>query len=288
MYKSTICAGLLSLSLSTANAQQTDGILLDNIAKGVSYSAIDERSTDDVKTAVKLPSTLAKSLPFSKKISYEIAVTNSRKRRGMLTAFTSGTEFFSTHFRGNRLHGQWRSLYNNGALLDSGSFANNMPDGEWRSWYVNGKLRSIRTYSATKWYSVRSEVTRGNTKISFYSFSKFASWRNNLFENITSTKSSFATLATSSETYDPPFSYCFHHGLYMNFYHNGMVKDSGYYKDGLRDGLWNEFFDNGQLNAAGAYYRGEKDSGWKYYNRKGKLIMLSQYKHGRLIRSKRY
>ncbi len=288
MYKIFICAGFLSLVLTAPKAQQTDKGLFDEGNTGTLHKGLDEKTPDEPKTG-KLSPALLKSLPFSNKVKYQITVTNSHKRRGKLTATTSGIELFSTHYRRNDLHGQWASYYSNGSLLDSGVFANSMPDGEWRTWYANGSLRSIRTYSATKWYAVRSEVARGNSRIFFNSFSRFVSWHSNLFESLTRAIGSFASLApVKGETYEPPFAYCFHHGLFMNFYHNGAVKDSGYYKDGLRDGLWNESFDNGQLNAAGAYYKGLKDSGWKYYNRKGKLIMLSEYKQGKLIHSKKY
>ena len=286
MYK-LFFAGLFSFSALTLSAQQIDGLINDENL-GAVHKGLDEKNGPFVIEKNKISKNLLKVLPVLTGKSVTISTTNTGRKKGSIIAEDSGKELFNAGFKRNNLHGAWISRYTDATLIDSGNFHHGIPDGEWRSWYPDGKLRSIRTYSAAKWVAVQSEISRRNTRIYYHQLSKLMGWNNQKFESLTGASASFASLANTGKHYQPPFKYCLHHGLFMNFYSNGVAKDSGYYKDGLRDGLWNEYYPNGLVSAAGAYISGYKNSGWKYYNKDGRLTMLAEYKHGKLVHRKTY
>jgi antitoxin component YwqK of YwqJK toxin-antitoxin module len=286
MYKILLCAGLLMISFIRISAQHTDEILSNNepaFIRGVDEKFIPENP----RSKIAAPD-LLKSLPLLEGKNVSLETVLKGKRRGSIFVQEGKQEIVATGFKKNRLHGAWSSRYDNGVLLDSGNFKNNIPDGVWRSWYPGGQLRSVRTYNADKWFAVHSEINRNNSRIYFYQLSSMMAFRNRNFESFSNATSSFSSLPAEKMKYHPPFKYCLHHGLFMNFYPNGALKDSGYYKDGLKDGLWNEYFNNGQLGAQGSYFHGVKHGGWKYLNREGKLVMLAEFHHGKLSYKKVY
>lgn len=272
----------------TSPAQHTDRIELDELADGAIHNGLDEinHPGGSVESA-KPVAGLSKELPFFKK-GYTFIRTKLTGNRSLLSAIEVGKLVYSVELRRNKMHGKWTSRYSNGQLLDSGLFNKNIPDGEWISMYANGQIRSIRNFSASKWFMVQNHIYRFNSKTTTNYLARMALKRDGSFDAITLSSHSFAHLASSNEPYTPPFAHCVHHGLYMNYYSNGAVKDSGFYKDGLRDGLWTEFFENSQLSASGSYFKGQKNGGWKYFNLKGKLVALAEYQQGKLVFRKQY
>lgn len=288
MKKIFLAAGTL-LILSQSPAQTIIQVDNSQTTEAPFKTELDEKTANNLNDEVKLPEKLIRMIPvtYNRELSYNSEPIG--KRKAILTAEESGKLVFSTHYKRNQLQGLWISLYSNGARLDSGHFNNNIPDGEWRSWYPGGKLRSIRTYSSGKYFAVSNEIKRRNEKIMYYPLTRIGLIHPAGFENLTSSGYSFISMPSSAGvTYVPPFVNCLHHGLYMNFYATGAVKDSGYYVDGMRDGIWDEYYENGQLKTSGYYYKGQKNSGWKYYSSKGKLTMLCEFKNGKLSHRKKY
>lgn len=288
MRKIFIYAGVALFLGQNSVAQHTDGILSEEINSGALHNGLDEidHSTGTV-AAEKV--TMLKNVPHDKKNGQRYTFYKTENNRGLVKATAEGKTSFEAEYHRNKLHGRWISMYKNGNLQDSGHFEKNIPDGEWKSWYANGKPRTIRTYSADKWKAAHNKATRYNYKIqSNNELVRMAAKGDGNFDRLTSAKYSFSTTTSNSNTYIPPFKNCLHHGLYMNFYPNGAVKDSGYYKDGLRDGHWEEYFDNGQTSASGSYLRGQKNGGWKHFDKKGKLVVLADYREGKLIHQKKY
>jgi antitoxin component YwqK of YwqJK toxin-antitoxin module len=288
MLKIFLCAALLFSGVTASFSQHTDGLLTEGDDYTSIYYDFDEKHIGVTSDDLDISNALLKMLPFLNDKSIVLSVTNTGRKKGILIGIKAGKELFRTGYKRNHLQGVWVRRYPNGLLQDSGNFYNNIPQGEWLSWYENGSLRSIRNYSSAKWFAVQSEVKNRNSKIFFHDLSSSVGFSNRKFENLTKAAASFSSLPSTSKTYEPPFKYCLHHGLFMNYFPNGAVKDSGYYKDGLRDGLWNEFYSNGILSASGSYFKGLKNSGWKYFNKEGRLIMLAEYKHGKLSYRKTY
>jgi antitoxin component YwqK of YwqJK toxin-antitoxin module len=63
----------------------------------------------------------------------------------------------------------------------------------------------------------------------------------------------------------------------MNFFPDGKTRDSGYYKNGVRDGLWNEWNNDATVLAVGSYKQGRPNGDWKFYNKQGKLLYIQLY-----------
>lgn len=205
----------------------------------------------------------------------------------------NGDTFFTGGFKRNQLHGNWSSSYASGSLIDSGRMEKSIPDGEWKSWYPDGSLRTIRTYNAEKLAYVKNEIIRKNGRSTFYVLTDIAKQNAAAANQMMTASYSFHALDNptplsnslekrvinnvSHTSYLAPFTECLHHGLYMNFFPGGNMKDSGYYKNGVRDGLWKEWNSDGSVLAMGQYKHGKPYRDWKFYNRQGKLMYIHLY-----------
>lgn len=257
-----------------------------------SYKGYFEKLTDGfVTTIYAAPSVKIAKLTFADK-----ALT---RRHGQITSYhKNGDVMFAGNYKNNRLNGTWISWYGNLATCDSGSLKNNIPDGEWKTWYADGNLRSVRTFDAYRYHSLMSEIQRNNPRLSFFYLTRLAKKNKNQIDLHTNAIYSYTTLANDSRTpqpnaslkelaeintdvdtdyYHPPFPKGLHHGLYMNFYPDGGVKDSGYYKNGLRDGVWEEWLENGTVRSTGFYQHGLKKNSWKFFNASGRLLYYQHY-----------
>ncbi|MDI3321925.1 toxin-antitoxin system YwqK family antitoxin [Pinibacter soli] len=213
---------------------------------------------------------------------------------------------FHGHFKNRKLNGTWNSWYDSGIICDSGSFKNNIPDGVWKVWYANGNLRYVRTYNAFRYSMVINEFAKKDGKQIIYplttlakqdmpaAFKQLTSYYSfnisgNLSERIFLLE--LVQQNTTSSSYKPPFFSCLQHGLYMNYFENGTVQDSGYYNNGMRNGVWLlTVEENGRrLKSVGNYDNGVKTREWKWYDANGSLVRLSIYnKRGKLMFEKEY
>lgn len=242
-----------------------------------------------------------------------IEIDKKYRHLSKLTAYKeNGDTLFLGDLKRGRLHGAWMSWYAPGQPCDSGKLVHNIPDGEWKSWYSNGQPRSIRTYSAYMLQRVKNEIPRRNARATSFAITDIARTDLSYAWQLLTPAYSYITLAANAadphtvaprtleeraekntrsgyHPYLPPFTACLHHGLYMNYYPDGKVKDSGYYHNGLREGVWIESINNGAINATGAYHRGRKQDRWKYYTPSGRLIGIKIYnRRGQEIASKKF
>jgi antitoxin component YwqK of YwqJK toxin-antitoxin module len=74
----------------------------------------------------------------------------------------------------------------------------------------------------------------------------------------------------------------------MNFYPDGRVKDSGYYRNGLRQGIWVHRDIEKATRQKGTYHNGIKVKEWRTYAESGKLLELVVYGLKGGIKKKRY
>jgi antitoxin component YwqK of YwqJK toxin-antitoxin module len=207
----------------------------------------------------------------------------------MLAADTAGNILFSAFVKNHLLHGSWKSYYNLHQLIDSGQLIKGLPDGLWQTWYANGQLKSVRNYDADLYFRIKGDVDLNHPKVSRFviteRFKKEGRSVLNVFSaaysynrNLQEVPSSLITLTELNQEnpalYHPPFVNALHHGLYMNFFENGILKDSGYYKDGLKEGLWLHRSDAQNGKWIGLYKHGLKQKEWKYYQQSGKLTTI--------------
>lgn len=203
--------------------------------------------------------------------------------------------------KNGRLHGYWQSWYQNGSPCDSGQLHKGLPDGVWKHWDEEGRLIALRTFSAEKYQRISHEILRYHPKRASYPLVKMYSKNRNAAMHFLRAGASFglpdeastltlkeqvANNITGGNNYKPVFNRSLHHGLFMNFYPGGAVKDSGYYQNGLRHGIWKRVHENGNTET-GAYQHGVKTKEWKIFDPSGKILELIVYTPSGKIRKTR-
>jgi antitoxin component YwqK of YwqJK toxin-antitoxin module len=202
----------------------------------------------------------------------------------------TGHAHFIIHFRKEQLHGDWQSFYNANRRADSGRFHKGLPDGVWKTWYPGGQLKTVRNYSAAKYHYIRYDIQRNHPKEQRYAITRYdrknqARHFRPQYEGSTAINQHASLLekinsntSKDGNIYLPPFLHCLHHGLYINYYENGAVKDSGNYVNGLKHGLWKEAVETGPTAAFGYYDHGVRQGQWKWHNNTGELFYTELYK----------
>ncbi|MCY7309268.1 MAG: hypothetical protein LH619_00690 [Chitinophagaceae bacterium] len=202
-------------------------------------------------------------------------------------------KLYSANVKGRKLHGDWQSWYPDGLPCDSGTLIKNLPDGEWKHWNKEGQLIAIRNYDAGKFHQVLEEILRYNPKRNFYYLStlfqknrqaalhyldvSYSFPGNNAASIYSSLKELVSANISGKYHYKPVFEKCIQDGLYMNFFADGNIKDSGYYKNGVRYGKWILRDSAGSNWQQGAYHNGSRIKEWKVYNNDNKLLELIFY-----------
>jgi antitoxin component YwqK of YwqJK toxin-antitoxin module len=217
----------------------------------------------------------------------------SLPREGTINERLNNNPLFTAGVKNGKLHGKWQSWYQNGVLCDSGRLVRGLPDGEWRYWDDNGQLIAVRSYSADKYQRVSNEMIRYHPKRVSFPLTVLYQKNKQLARKYLDASYSFANTGTKEEGgslpeliakniapgnfYRPVFDHALHHGLFMNFFPDGIVKDSGYYKNGLRQGVWLHRDAKREIKNKGSYVNGVKVKEWKRYDASGKLQELSFY-----------
>ncbi len=212
--------------------------------------------------------------------------------RAIISESYNGTRLFSVSVHGSKLNGNWQSWYATGVLCDSGGLINNLPDGEWKHWNEKGELLAIRHYSADKFQRVMQEMLRYNPKRSFFYLSELYqkdkqaalnyltaaySFPSGRSAPVHSLKQLVISNISKSDSYRPVFEQSLQDGLYMNFFPGGSIRDSGYYKNGVRTGKWVHRDSADGPWHLGAYQHSIKIKEWKYYDKNNKLLELIVY-----------
>lgn len=209
--------------------------------------------------------------------------------RATISETHNGARLFITSVKGAKLNGAWQSWYPTGALCDSGRLVNNLPDGEWKHWNEKGELLAVRHYSVDKFQRVTDEMLRYNPKRSFFYLSELYQKDKQAAINYLDAAYSFPSRRSApvhslrqlvisniskSDNYKPVFEQCLQDGLYMNFFPGGVIKDSGYYKNGVRTGKWIHRDSADGYWYQGAYQNSIKIKEWKCYDKNNKLLEL--------------
>ena len=211
----------------------------------------------------------------------------------ILQEFENDIALYKTETRRGKLNGTWQSWYKNGRICDSGRLVNNIPDGEWKYWNEQGELIAVRHYNSSKFHRVTNEMSYYHPKRNFYHLSSLYQKNKQAAIYYLSAAYSFPgsrQVPKSSSLkelvqnnisapgfYKPVFEQCLHEGEYINYFPGGLIKDSGNYKDGLRQGKWIHRDSAEGEWWQGAYQDGHKIKEWKLYDKKGKLQEIYVY-----------
>jgi hypothetical protein len=217
---------------------------------------------------------------------------------GKIQGKTNSVQLFEAEIRKGKLNGEWKSRFSNGQLLDSGYLKKGIPHGIWKVWDSSGRLVAIRNYDADLFIRIREELELNHprfqhTVIAVRYKREGASVLTYLTVNysfpdaqLPVTKSLEGWVTSNQErlrTYHPVFIECLHHGFYLNKTSDGIVTDSGYYKNGLREGVWVHRNPKNGFTEKGLYHQGYQKKEWKEYDSKGRLTAISYFNHGKLI-----
>jgi len=212
---------------------------------------------------------------------------------GVIKESLNEKKLYSGHVKRKKLHGNWESWYQSGQLCDSGTLVSGLPDGEWKHWNEQGQLLALRTYSADKYKRIQTELSRYTPKRTAYPLTVM--YHKNRPAAIKYLHSSYSfphtikriddqslqqwvtANITPGHSYHPVFDQSLHHGLFMNFFPDGQVKDSGYYENGLRQGVWVHREAPDSTSQMGAYKNGFRIKEWKIYTPSGKLLGMIFY-----------
>jgi antitoxin component YwqK of YwqJK toxin-antitoxin module len=210
---------------------------------------------------------------------------------------------WNTKVKGQRIHGPWQSFYLNGRPMDAGQLLNGIPSGEWKYWDSTGRLRAIRHYHSGKLSGVREEMRLNHPRNWFFPLTGL--YKKNKSSALKYLKASFSfqvevvshsvslddRIAGNAQglPYQPPFTECLHHGVFINFAADGSVKDSGSFKNGLPDGFWIHHNEEGAYYWLGSYSDGLRQQEWKMFAKNGKLLQLVFYdRQGRELWRKKF
>jgi antitoxin component YwqK of YwqJK toxin-antitoxin module len=214
-------------------------------------------------------------------------------RKAELQGWANETMIYNGTVKNHRLQEAWQSWYYNGKQLDSGRLINGIPDGVWKVWDSTGQLLAVRHYDADKLLRIKEEMRLNHPKKSFYPLTLLYKKNPNAARLRLQTSYSFVFTTerkklsslkqlverniNENSAYQPVFEECLHHGIYINYFTGGLVKDSGYYKNGLKEGLWIHRNSPGGYWFTGAYKNGMRLLEWKQFDANGKLILLIFY-----------
>ncbi len=227
----------------------------------------------------------------------DIAVSDTslaRLRNGSLQEIADGKPLFNAGIKKGKLNGAWQSWYTNGAVCDSGYMINNIPHGTWKYWDNKGNLLAVREYNADKYRRIKEEMMRYNSRRSFYYLAYMYQQKKTTALKYVTANYSFpggkkADRAgtglkevvqyniTDGNTYIPVFDNCLHEGQYTNYFSNGAIKDSGYYKDGLKTGIWVHYETAGGIHYEGRYENGIRIKDWRVYHANHRIRDVIHY-----------
>lgn len=156
------------------------------------------------------------------------------------------------NFENGEPFGRFVSYYENGNIMSDGlvrgsdNSGNKLRDGKWTFWDKNGVLREVvqfnegRREGLTKYFSITGKES---AKIQY--------------EN------------------DKPWS-----GEWVNWYHDGSLKESGLYQNGVREGSWKGWYENGQKKYVLQYQDNLKHGLYTAWSPSGRLTKDIEYNKG--------
>lgn len=217
---------------------------------------------------------------------------------GIIKGMADTKPLFITEVKRKKIDGHWESRHLNGLLLDSGRLKKGVPHGTWKVWDSLGNLMAIRHYDADLFFRIRDEIElnhprfqrtvlavrykREGTSVLTY-LRVNHSFPDAILPEATSLEKWVILNQKNQTNYHPVFLECLHHGFYLNQTTEGIVTDSGYYKNGLREGVWTHRDPRKGITEKGLYHQGYRKKEWKEYDFKGRLTAISYYNHGKLI-----
>lgn len=73
-----------------------------------------------------------------------------------------------------------------------------------------------------------------------------------------------------------------------NYYENGDVKETGYFKDGIPEGKWETYAKDGSKTAELSYVDGQRHGEFRVWDEFDNAYIEMRYNHGKVVSANRY
>jgi antitoxin component YwqK of YwqJK toxin-antitoxin module len=232
------------------------------------------------------------SIPNKKIFTGSSSNTLQIRSEGTIEGKLNGKRIFLSTVTKNKLNGKWVSYHTNGQILDSGYLVKGIPNGIWKVWDSDGNLLKIREYDADLYERIMADIKLNHPRyVKFAITTRYKKEGNEILKHLTSSYffegadiSQYEKLedlvkdnSANIQSYHPAFISCAHSGEYVNFSEQGLIRDSGYYRNGLKEGYWIHSDPSNTFIEKGSYKNGFKIDIWKKQDQSGKLISMKYY-----------
>jgi antitoxin component YwqK of YwqJK toxin-antitoxin module len=160
----------------------------------------------------------------------------------------SGDTVFNQSDKQGFKQGYWKGFYPNKKIKYIGFFKDNKPVGTFKRYYDDGVIKAIMVYNATGtrafttlFYQNGTRAAEGN----YFGTQRDSTW--NYFSYYDNTLKGSEKFVNGKKE-----------GLSVSYYSTGKVSQELNYKNDLKHGIWRQYYDNGVLKISGAYTAGKR------------------------------
>ena len=154
-------------------------------------------------------------------------------------------------------HGICKFWYKNGQLEAVGNMKNGIKTGIHKKYYRNGQMYK-------KWF-YKNGIETKRVEVWYENGDKMPV----LYDSELEIKGNLIYIKLSQKLFS---------GLQKDFYSDGSIKYKILVKDGKKHGEYVEYYENGEYKQSGSYKNGIKEKGFKYYDQDGKEISFKEFK----------
>jgi len=165
---------------------------------------------------------------------------------------------------------EWNFYYEDGKgtlVKQKGNFKANKQEGPWISYFKSGKIQAEAVYGGGKLNGLVTTYDENGLKQSevYYIDNKVAGEKKTYFPKTKITQKIEHYLAGKKN------------GISQEFYMDGKLKLSSFYKDDKLHGAWYENYPDGNKKMLGQYANGLKTGTWTVYHENGKKKMTGKF-----------
>ncbi len=206
---------------------------------------------------------------------------------GVVSGYHSeGRYRFTGKMRNKMLHGNWTSWYSTAGTYEEGRFNHGLPDGSWKVWHENGQLKYLRTYSSDQYRRIRQEFRNPHPRMVLFPITRLYLENKTATTRMLNAQYQFSS-GISPADYQPVFTEAALHGPYQTYSEEGVLLESGQYRNGLREGVWKEKDLQGNT-WTGNYRHNQREGNWKCTSASNQVVQLVEYRNGKIVWQKNY
>ncbi|MEO1943305.1 MAG: hypothetical protein ABGY11_03315 [Candidatus Thioglobus sp.] len=194
-----------------------------------------------------------------------------------------GTRMYYSKSTGEKLNGEFKTYYPDGAKYGVISLINGKQDGLTTSWHPNGKLKLTRNYSVgVEDGEYKLYYENGNKKQTGVSSpdgsTQWTDW------NVNGYKESFYNFKykdkppASSKHWDSEGR---KHGSWVDRYDDGSMYKQKQYIHGNPEGIWTTWHDNGNRHTSAYFKRGLLHGAFNYWNKEGVSLVSGHFRNSK-------